>query len=387
MLSLGIIGTSRKTDERRVPVHPRHLSVLSQEVRNLLTVESGYGQRFGVSDDDIAMLGIKLASRKEVISASEVLLLFKPVVDDLREMRPGQILWGCPHFVLDPEFTQAAIDSRISSITIEGMRHHTGGGDFSLFVFHRVCEVAGYASVRHALQLVGKSGGYGRQLKACVIGYGSTGRGAVAGLMSDGINDVTVLTERPTSMVDAPPNGSAMRQYQVGTDGEIRVDGDGVSLPIGPFLNQFDVVVNCILQNPITPKTFMRIGDLEKSAPGSLVVDVSCDTRMGFEWASPTTFAEPLRMVASSSYYAVDHSPSLYWDSASEVISEALLPFVDTVLNGPAAWEASRVIAGATEMKDGHLLNQVAITYQGRATEYPHPRLKDGSDARHTVEP
>lgn len=32
-LTLGVIGTSEKTDEQRVPVHPRHLKRIPQEVR------------------------------------------------------------------------------------------------------------------------------------------------------------------------------------------------------------------------------------------------------------------------------------------------------------------------------------------------------------------
>ena len=39
-------------------------------------------------------------------------------------------------------------------------------------------------------------------------------------------------------------------------------------------------------------------------------------------------------------YYAVDHSPSYLWNSATWEISEALLPFLRTVLAGPAAWDA-----------------------------------------------
>ena len=41
-------------------------------------------------------------------------------------------------------------------------------------------------------------------------------------------------------------------------------------------------------------------------------------------------------------YYAVDHSPSYLWDAATWEISEALLPFLPTVMAGPEAWDATR---------------------------------------------
>jgi hypothetical protein len=39
---------------------------------------------------------------------------------------------------------------------------------------------------------------------------------------------------------------------------------------------------------------------------------------MGFSWAQPTSFADPMFTVGSNiHYYAVDHSPSLLWNSAT----------------------------------------------------------------------
>ena len=49
-LALGVIGTSRKEDEKRVPVHPDHLSRLPLEIRRQLVFEKGYGEPFGLDD-------------------------------------------------------------------------------------------------------------------------------------------------------------------------------------------------------------------------------------------------------------------------------------------------------------------------------------------------
>jgi hypothetical protein len=52
-------------------------------------------------------------------------------------------------------------------------------------------------------------------------------------------------------------------------------------------------------------------------------------------------------------YYAVDHSPSYLWNSATWEISEALLPHIETVLAGPAAWNSIPTISRAIEIRDG----------------------------------
>jgi alanine dehydrogenase len=76
-------------------------------------------------------------------------------------------------------------------------------------------------------------------------------------------------------------------------------------------------------------------------------------------------------------YYAVDHSPSYLWNSSSWEISEALLPFLETVMSGPAAWEDSDTIARAIEIRDGAIINKDVLEFQRREADYPHEALPE----------
>jgi len=97
---------------------------------------------------------------------------------------------------------------------------------------------------------------------------------------------------------------------------------------------------------------------------------------MGFSWARPTTFADPMFTVGGGlHYYAVDHSPSLLWNSATWEISEALLPHLPAVLGGPGAWDSDQTIRRAIEIRDGVIQNPDVLSFQHRAPQYPHPRL------------
>ena len=71
-------------------------------------------------------------------------------------------------------------------------------------------------------------------------------------------------------------------------------------------------------------------------------------------------------------YYAVDHSPSYLWNSATWEISEALLPHIETVLAGPAAWNETPTISRAIEIRDGVVLNPGILSFQHRDDAYPH---------------
>ena len=374
-LTLGVIGKSGKSDEKRLPIHPRHFDRIDPELRKSLILEQGYGDAFGFSDTHLAPLVARICPREELVAEADVVLLPKPQAKDLADLRDGQVLWGWPHCVQDRALTQLAIDKHLTLIAFEAMNHWASDSGFGLHVFHMNNELAGYCSVLHALQLAGTTGDYGRQMSAVVIGFGATARGAVTALNAHGVHDVKVLTNRGIAAVGSPIH--SVRIVQFDHDGNApflsQVITNRGRVPLAPFLAESDIVVNCTLQDPNAPLTFLRTEDLGAFRPGSLIVDVSCDEAMGFSWARPTSFADPMFEVGDHiRYYAVDHSPSYLWDSATWEISEALLPFLPTVLGGPAAWELDEPIRRAIEIRNGHILNPDILAFQHRSATYPH---------------
>ena len=61
------------------------------------------------------------------------------------------------------------------------------------------------------------------------------------------------------------------------------------------------------------------------------------------------------------------------WDSATQTISTALLPFIPVVMAGPDAWDADATIRKSIEIRDGVVVNPKILSFQGRAEAYPHP--------------
>jgi alanine dehydrogenase len=374
-LSLGVMARSRKPDERRLPIHPMHLPRLDPDLRERIYLERGYGERFGVPDEQLIPHVAGLLPRHELVADCDILLLPKPVPQDLAELREGQVLWGWPHCVQDAEITQLAIDRRLTLIAFEAMNHWSADGEFVLHVFHKNNELAGYCSVLHALELIGTTGDYGRRLRAAVIGFGATGRGAVTALNAHGVHDVDVLTQRGVSAVASPIPSTRIVHFESDPAAPARsvVRADDGVMPMAMFLAGHDIVVNCVLQDTDQPLMFVDGDDLAGFAPGSVIVDVSCDEGMGFRWARPTSFAEPMFTVGDNvSYYAVDHSPSHLWNSATWEISEALIPHLPTVLAGPQAWVADNTIRRAIEIHDGVIQNPRILSFQHRSAQYPH---------------
>ena len=374
-LSLGVLAQSLKENERRLPLHPHHLSRIPAHLREHVYLERGYGERFGLSDDALRGSVAGLMTRDQLVAECDVILQPKPLLSDIEGLRDGQILWGWPHCVQDEKLTQVAIDKRLTLVAFEAMNHWNVDGSFGLHVFHKNNELAGYASVLHAMQLAGTTGAYGRRLRAVVIGFGATARGAVTALTALGVHDVDVLTHRRVAAVAAPIHSTRIVHFD-SDDSAGRVSSavtDDGKVPLAGFLAEHDIIVNCVLQDTDAPLVFMGEEDLPALRPGSLVVDVSCDEAMGFSWARPTTFDDPTFVVGDNVlYYAVDHSPSYLWNSATWENSEALLPFLDTVMGGGDAWDDSPTISRAIEIRDGVVQNPAILSFQGRSPAHPH---------------
>jgi alanine dehydrogenase len=150
----------------------------------------------------------------------------------------------------------------------------------------------------------------------------------------------------------------------------------GKAIPLAEELSNCDIIVNCILQDTNRPLMYIEGEEVNRLKPGTLIIDVSCDHGMGFDFARPTSFKAPAFEVGHGvTYYAVDHSPSYLWNAATYEISGALLPYIGTVMGGAEAWQKDLTIHKAIEIRNGVILNPKILSFQNRASEYPHPIL------------
>ncbi len=94
------------------------------------------------------------------------------------------------------------------------MNHWATDGSFVAPVFHTNNELAGYASVLHAMTLRGLTGQFGDHLTAVVLGLGNVAKGAIRALEGIGIKDITVLTLANGATRSSQLGGMTMEQMQ-----------------------------------------------------------------------------------------------------------------------------------------------------------------------------
>ena len=373
MLKLGVFGKSRKDHEKRLPIHPAHLKQLDASLRSQLYFEVGYGISFGMADEDLAKLCGGTLVRKDLLNHCDIALMAKPIHSDFKELAVECIHWGWPHCVQQKNITQEAIDKRLTLIAWEAMHEWDDQGKWIRHTFNKNNEIAGYAGIQHSFDLLGIDGHFGPQRRAVVIGYGSVSQGAILGLQSRGVQTIEVLV--PPDYIPGNIEASNLTyrkfKHQAETNQTI-IEIGGEEFPIIDFLSEADVIVNGILQDTDRPYMFVKEADITKLKTHSLIVDISCDEGMGFSFAKPTSFDQPILHVGNIYYYAVDHTPSYLWNAASWEISKSLLPYLSIVMAGPQAWSQDITIKRAIEIQNGEIQNPKILTFQNRLPEYPY---------------
>lgn len=358
---IAIFGTSTKKNETRIPLHPDLFNLIPQNIKKNLLFEKGYGKRFNISDEYFSEFFAGVASREDLFSLSDIWVLPKPEKEDFKFFSKNKILFGWLHCVQGREITQAAIENDMTLIAWEAMY----GGNDKTHIFNRNNELAGYAAVQHMLMLQGINGYFGKKLKAAVLGFGATARGAINSLKSLGINEITTFSNRPQFLIKSPIESiDYKRIFTENRDVYLESNSQEKKEPID-VLKNYDIIINCVLQNPTSPIIFIKNNDIDKITKKTTIIDISCDKNMGFEFASPTYFDEPFINISENiKYYSIDNTPSIYWDSASYEITKSLIPFLELFISN--LWEKDPIIKNAIEIQNGIIKNKKIIEFQKR---------------------
>ncbi|NLB18357.1 MAG: N(5)-(carboxyethyl)ornithine synthase [Syntrophomonadaceae bacterium] len=311
---------STKENERRRALIPPDLANLKRETLSRLFFEKGYGATLGFNDNDYVSYGAQVVSTETVL-AQKVICDAKIGDADYLSSLKNQIVFGWLHAVLNREVTDSLIAGKLTAYAWEEMFH----GGRHLFWHNN--EIAGEAAILHAYQHYGS---LPRQTKVEVLGRGNIGRGAINVLCQLGA-DVVVYDRKMERLFQSE-------------------------------LHLYDIVVNAILWDKNRKDHIVCRSDLSRFKPGAMIIDISCDRNGGIETSYPTSISDPVYMVDNVIHYAVDHTPALFYKTASSGISRVVAGFLDDLVAG----QECEVLERACIVKDGMILSDEIKMHQNR---------------------
>lgn len=344
--------------EHRVPIHPVHIPKIDPSIRNFLFFEENYYPTY--DNSYYTDLGCNIESRNNLIRSADCTLIVKPVVNDLLQMKKDATVLGWFHCVQQQDIVKAAITNKLTLICMESLFHEDG-----TYFFNENSRITGKCGVMHALSISQLA--YNKNTHVAIIGHGNVAIGAIEQLQSMGINSITCYSKRTPDKIINRSAGIKFKQisYPDKNGNVYVVDNNNIFYR---ELIKTDVVINACAQDIYHPAIYIKTCDLLLLKSNTLIIDMSCDKAMGFEFATITTFANPIIKINNNIlFYAIDHLPTLEYDIASVAISNKLLLIIlPLVKQLTISGYYSNVITNAIQVKQGMILNP-DITYFGKA--------------------
>lgn len=320
MKTIGLV-ISRKENENRRALIPDDIELIKN--KEYIFIEEGYGNVLGYSDEEYLNRGIGgVCSRDEILKKD---IVCDPKIGDAEylEQLQDQTIWGWIHAVQNKEITDKLVKQKLTVYAWEDMF------ELGRHSFWRNNEIAGEAAIMHAYL---RHGIFPYNTNVAVLGRGNISRGAIKILNYLGAN--VVVYDRKTEQL--------FRQE----------------------IGKYDVVVNAILWDTNRKDHIIYREDLKRMKKGSMIIDISCDRAGGVETAIPTTIENPDYFVDNVRHYVVDHTPSLFYKTASMGISEVFVKYADLFIEDKMRDDA--VLSKTEIISKGNIVDQRIIDFQNR---------------------
>lgn len=309
---------SKKENEMRRALIPSHL----RGIRNtdMLYFEKGYGEVLGFEDKDYEQYGAHITAREDVLTR-DIICDAKIGDADYLDQLKEQTIFGWVHLVQNRDITDKVLEGKLTAYVWEDMF------DEGRHTFWRNNEMAGEAAIMHAFQCYGEMP---YNTKVALIGRGNVATGALRILTCLGA-DVTSYSRKTEKLLQRE-------------------------------LERYDVIVNALLWDTSRHDHIIYRKDLKRLQPNALIIDISCDRSGAIETSIPTTIEEPTYVVDGVMHYVVDHTPSLFYKTASFGISEEVAKYIDQLIEDAPG----EVLKKALAVRDGIIIDQRINEFQKR---------------------
>ena len=320
------IGVPREivNEERRVAISPAGVALLIAEGHEVF-VEAGAGTQARFLDNEYMEQGATIvASPAELYGQSNIVVkVSPPSADELEMLQEHQILISALHLGgIQPAFFRRLMELRITGIGFEFIKDHDG----SFPIVRMMHEIMGSMAVQIAARyLESGTGGPGVMLggisgippaHVVILGAGVVGEWASRTALGYGAQ-VTVLDN----------DLSALRALEHYLDRRI-FTAMASEQYVRRAVIEADVVIGAMMHSGYRAPLLVTEDMVAAMRPGSVIVDAVIDQGGCVETSRPTTHSEPTFVEHGVVHYCVPNMPSNAARTASDALTNVLVPYI-----------------------------------------------------------
>lgn len=319
------IGIPKETafQENRIALTPEGVSVLVNNGHNVV-IETTAGEGSKYSDRDFSEAGAKIQYDRAEVFKAPILVKSAPVVEeDLPLLQMGQTIISPIHLsAMKGEFLQAMMDKKITALSFENLKDDSG----TYPIVRSMSEIAGGAIMLIAGQYLGcANNGKGVLLggisgippsKVIIIGAGVVGEFATRTALALGAS--VKVFDNNIYRLKRLQNNLGIRVWTSVIEPKILAKQlKTCEVAVGALSSEFG-------RTPILVSEEM----VAAMRTGSVIIDVSIDRGGCFETSEMTSHETPTFVKHGVIHYCVPNIPSGFARTASQAISNVLMPLL-----------------------------------------------------------
>ncbi|HLL42166.1 MAG TPA: alanine dehydrogenase [Segetibacter sp.] len=319
------IGIPKETafQENRIALTPEGVNVLVNNGHKVV-IETTAGEGSKYSDRDFSEAGAKIQYERAEVFKAPILVKSAPVVEeDLPLLQMGQTIISPIHLsAMKGEFLQAMMDKKITALSFENLKDDSG----TYPIVRSMSEIAGGAIMLIAGQYLGCSNnGKGVLLggisgippsKVIIIGAGVVGEFATRTALALGAS--VKVFDNNIYRLKRLQNNLGVRVWTSVIEPKILAKQlKTCEVAVGALSSEFG-------RTPILVSEEM----VAAMRAGSVIIDVSIDRGGCFETSEITSHEKPTFVKHGVIHYCVPNIPSGFARTASQAISNVLMPLL-----------------------------------------------------------
>lgn len=354
--------------EKRVPLTPAAVSVLVNNGHKVW-IETSAGKEAGYEDNDYSDVGAKVCYSKKEIFTADTIIKTAPISEgELDYLKPKQVVLSPLHLPkMSKAHLQKCLDKKIIGVSLADIKDDNGNYP----IVQSMSQIAGVYAIQQAASLLNTNSGGKGVLLGGVTGVPPTR------VVILGAGLVALHAARAAIGL-----GASVQVFDTSVNRLMRLQNDlsnniYTSILDNVFfrnaLEKADVLIGAVKPKRGVVPMIVTEDNVQQMKSGSVIIDVNIDKGGCIETSQMTSHEKPTFTIYDVIHYCVPNMASGVPKTASQMISNIIMPLVLDAYNNE----------GGIEKMIRHKKGIVHAVYafEGRLT---HKSLADRFDMKYT---